>query len=160
MLGVLRLAWKLLFCFNILSDGIMCHPAQLDILKFMIVLMASFIVAYFHSISLVLSIIGWYYSLDILGIRFLFGYRFIIIIIIIIQKAQCRKFDIFPKIEFITNSFAWFLFVFVFDRILLYSFDWPGACCVDEATLELTEIPLSLPLERTPPHTGTCMLQK
>lgn len=58
----------------------MCHPAQLDFLKFVIVLMASFIVAYFHSISLVLSIIGWYYSLDILGIKFFvfFCHRFTI----------------------------------------------------------------------------------
>lgn len=56
----------------------MLHPAQLDFLKFMIMFMASFIVAYFHSTSLLLSIIGWHYSLDILGIRFLFGHRFII----------------------------------------------------------------------------------
>lgn len=73
-----RLAWKLLFYFSIPSDGIMCHPAQLDFLHFTVVLMASFIFAYFHIMLMLISVIGqYYYSLDILAISS-FCYRFII----------------------------------------------------------------------------------
>lgn len=74
----------------------MCHPAQLFFLKFMIVLMASFIVAYFHSISVVLSIISWYYSLDILGIR-----PFFFVIGLLFKKPNIENLASSPKLNFL-----------------------------------------------------------
>lgn len=83
----------------------MHHPAQLDFFKFMIVLMASFIVAYFHSISLLLSIIGWYYSLGILGIRFL------LVIGLLFKKHSIENLASSPKLLTHLLDFCLFLFL-------------------------------------------------